>query len=147
MVKSKLPCNLANELLKLTTNKNRLLNSRLFHTEPQTHSVPLVDICGEQLANDIRNDLTENEQYHSLKNKEKRSKYKGVDRIHSNFLHSNTPLEDRRVGYHSFIKEPSTRTRFKTDGEVESVLFGVLDGHGSGYTKNFENILNTLIQN
>lgn len=91
-------------------------------------------VCADQ-ANSIRADLAENEQTGSINEKSKRNrKYKGVVQFWSNYIASNTPIEDRRVGLRNSIRKRSSRSNHVRTiySEEKSYLFGVLDGHGGG---------------
>jgi len=96
----------------------------------------LEKIIGNEQANTIRADLAENEQTGSVNTKSKRNrKYKGVTQFWSNYIASNTPIEDRRFGLRNSIKKPSGRNNHVRNiyNEEESYFFGVLDGHGGGH--------------
>ena len=102
------------------------------------HATDLYDLeqlVGADQANSIRADLAENEQTGSINEKSKRNrKYKGVVQFWSNYIASNTPIEDRRVGLRNSIRKRSSRSNHVRTiySEEESYFFGVLDGHGGG---------------
>lgn len=92
-------------------------------------------LVGPDQAHLVKADLAENEQTGTvnLKSKTKRNrKYKGVTQFWSNYIASNTPIEDRRVGLRNMVTKQSSRSNHvrKITSEEESYFFGVLDGHG-----------------
>ena len=119
-------------------NNNSSQNTTATIPQKISHATDLSDLeqlVGADQANSIRADLAENEQTGSINEKSKRNrKYKGVVQFWSNYIASNTPIEDRRVGLRNSIRKRSSRSNHVRTiySEEESYFFGVLDGHGGG---------------
>lgn len=107
------------------------------HLKVHAHDLGDLDkLIGNEQANTTRADLAENEQTGSVNAKSRRNrKYKGVAQFWSNYIPSNTPIEDRRLGLRNSIKKKSSRSNHVRNifSDEESYFFGVLDGHGGGH--------------
>lgn len=107
-------------------------------SEPgKLHENSLADLeqyVGPEQADRIRADLCENEHTGAQIEKSNRErKYYGVVKFWSNYVPSNTPCEDRRIGSKNLLVKQNSRSSIKKSSNEVSYVFGILDGHGGGW--------------
>ena len=114
-------------------------NSSYNNNSQEIHPNCLDDLdetVGTETATRIRADLAENEQTASQTYSEKTTrerKYVGVVKFWSNYIPSNSPCEDRRVGLRLAVEKKNSRSAIKNASDEISYLFGIFDGHGGGF--------------
>jgi len=91
---------------------------------------------GREQADRLRADLCENEDtgaqaFSERTNRER--KYSGVVKFWSNYIPSNSPCEDRRIGSKNAVVKHNSRSKAKLPTNEISFMFGILDGHGGGW--------------